>query len=269
MSEIDSGNTLLSLEIESIEIFKQWINSLTVLTSEKKHTIFFRKTDRCIRVQMMDSSRVAMVETEFEKDYFSTWDDKELIFELNYDKLCKILKYFKPKDEERLRLTFTQSKFIITGFTLSLGIAICYEETYNEYPPPAITFKANGKLDCTKLFNTIKIANAFLHSIKISTVDSTEIDSLEEEEEPSNVLLKFYGMSEIVLFREFLVLNNPEVKEDAYGMYSLSYLNDLKAASKLSSEVIIGFSNSMPILLHFEFGDSSFFKFFIAPRIET
>jgi len=257
MSKQKPEKILLSLKIdqEHKPTFKQWFEALKILGQDSRDLIYLTKTKDALRISMMCPDRVSLIETEFDKDFFSVWDEKEIRFNFRYNEFLKILKNLNDK-ETGLQFTITDKKLFTKENNLRIGIEITIEEV-SEYPSPKTDFKAKGILDSKQLLKSLSIA----WNLKI---DHMRFQVLE-----SNAFLKLFAESGKFLFNDLLPFISSEIQEESSGMWSTSYLNELRAASKLADELIIGYSSAMPLMFHWKFGVASYLKFFIAPRIET
>lgn len=252
----------LILKKESFDPFMNWLKLVKSILKDDAN-LFFKKEG--IHIRSLDPPRVAMVDTLFDKTFFSEYSYDERFVGIDTERLLKIMKAIKPNKKTDVQFSFEIAEKRITvighfadGRIRKLGL-VPLDLGESQLPVPDKEFKVEYIIDTEFFIESIKTAEMFFSDIHIKADD---VSMLKLRNKPSKDI-------SVDLFEEDIPAIAGTIQEEAIGLYNTNYLIDHKPTLKFNKKMLVEFSASMPIKLSWAFGEQSYYHFYLAPRIET
>ncbi|WFO76338.1 DNA polymerase sliding clamp [Desulfurococcaceae archaeon MEX13E-LK6-19] len=232
---------------------KSIVDSLAKLVDEVAITI----NNDGLFLKALDPARVALIEVMLPATSFLEYEvNEETTLGISMANLSKLLTRLKKGDRFEL---FAEEDYV--GVTIHAAIKRTYrfknlEVQVPEIPEASLEFTVEAQV----------LADAIKHAIK----DAEAVgDTLEFEAKDDQALyMRGVGgtMAETKLTRDMPALIDLVVKEPAKSAYSIEYLKNVVALTKIAEATIVKFSNDAPIYLEFALAGEGRVKFLLAPK---
>ena len=201
----------------------------------------------------VDPANVALVIFKLPKESFSQYETGNEVWGVNLDDLKKILKRAGAAgsvvfEEEEGKLKITIFDKVKRTFKLAL-----IEVSSEDKDIPELNFGARVEMDAYGFSQAVEDANIVADSCAFSMKDG--IFSVEGSGNLNSAKAEFSG-EEMELFGT------------GRSKYSLEYLMKFVKAAKISSRVVVNFSDDYPLRLDFP-GEKMGIGFVLAPRVEN
>lgn len=213
-----------------------------------------------IIIQALDSSRIVMVDLNMPKTYFEDYIcDKEELLGINIELLEDVLRRCKAEELEVLyedgsgRLKITAKGKGVRTFRIPL-----LTTTTDRIRVPNFTFRCRANILSESFKATIDDAALFSDYLKMVFEQNAIVISASSEK----------GDLETKLTVEDGSVINIEVDEPAKASYSIEYLNNIMAASKLSDIMLLQLSTNSPLNIQFMMEGEAKIQYYLAPRVE-
>jgi proliferating cell nuclear antigen len=213
-----------------------------------------------IIIQALDSSRIVMVDLNTPKTYFEDYIcDREELLGINIELLEDVLRRCKSEELEVLyedgsgRLKITAKGKGVRTFRIPL-----LTTTTDRIRTPSFTFKCRANILSDALKSTIDDAALFSDYLKMVFEQDTIIVSASSEKGDLETRLTVEDGSIIKI----------EVDEPSTASYSIEYLDNIMAASKLSDIMVLQLSTNSPLNVQFMMEGEAKIQYYLAPRVE-
>src|SRR5438128_6867734 len=249
---------LFKATMNDARLFRNLIGAISSLIEEAD----FNATPEGIKLRSMDPSHIAMVDFEWPKAAFDTYEcTTPTRLRLSVSNLLKLLKRTHSDesieifyDEANKKLNITLTNKIVRKF-----ITPTLEPSTEEVPTPKVPFSARVKLAAASLRDIIDDAQAISDNVRLEV--SQEKFVVRAAGELTSALIELDKGSDAIL--------ELDVKEPAKATYNLNYLGEIIRAGSGASEVTsLEFSTNMPIKVEFEMPQQGKLLYYLAPRIE-
>jgi len=213
-----------------------------------------------IIIQALDSSRIVMVDLNMPKTYFEDYIcDREELLGINIELLEDVLRRCKSEELEVLyedgsgRLKITAKGKGVRTFRIPL-----LTTTTDRIRTPSFTFKCRANILSDAFKATIDDAALFSDYLKMVFEQDTIIVSASSEKGDLETRLTIEDGSIIKI----------EVDEPSAASYSIEYLDNIMAASKLSDIMVLQLSTNSPLNVQFMMEGDAKIQYYLAPRVE-
>jgi len=213
-----------------------------------------------IIIQALDSSRIVMVDLNMPKMYFEDYIcDREELLGINIELLEDVLRRCKSEELEVLyedgsgRLKITAKGKGVRTFRIPL-----LTTTTDRIRTPSFTFKCRANILSDSFKATIDDAALFSDYLKMVFEQDTIIVSASSEKGDLETKLTIEDGSIIKI----------EVDEPSAASYSIEYLDNIMAASKLSDIMVLQLSTNSPLNVQFMMEGDAKIQYYLAPRVE-
>ncbi len=240
-------------------LFRNLLGAISSLIEEAD----FNATPDGIKLRSMDPSHIAMVDFEWPKAAFDSYECAgNTKLRLSVSNLLKLLKRTRSDesievvfDDANKKLNITLRNKIVRKF-----ITPTLEPSTEEVPTPKVPFNARVKITASSLRDIIDDVQAISDNVKLEV--SPEKFVVRAAGELSSALIEMDKGSDAIL--------DIDVKERATATYNLNYLGEIIRAGSGASEVTsLEFSTNMPIKVEFEMPQQGRLLYYLAPRIES
>ena len=201
----------------------------------------------------VDPANVALVIFKLPKESFSQYDAGNAVWGVNLDDLKKILKRAGPSssivlEEEAGKLKISIFDKIKRNFSLSL-----IDVSSEDKEIPELNFGARAEMGAEGFAQAVEDANVVADSCSLNMKDG-----------------KFFieGSGNLNSARAEFSGEDLEIFGTGKSKYSLEYLMKFIKAGKISSRVVVNFSDDYPLRLDFP-GERMGIGFVLAPRVEN
>ena len=251
----------LKIYDKSFEAFKGFVNIVKTIVEEAN----LRISEDGIRVNTMDPSHVAMIDTTAKPGLFDAYtsDEKEEPICFNVKDLGKFLDRMDKKEQITIKTNREKAKMMIQGrkggLTRRFEITLL-EPMEEEVPAPKITFKSKTRILTSRFERAIKDADLVSEHIAFKAEKDGEF-SMSAKGELGSALSSWEKGSDEVL--------QMDTEEDSSATYTLNYLKDFMSALKPVADVLnVEFSDDMPLMLTAECSSTNLeAAYFLAPCI--
>ena len=215
-----------------------------------------------IKLRSMDPSHIAMVDFEWPKAAFDTYEcNTPTKLRLSVSNLLKLLKRTRSDesveivyDDANKKLNITLKDKIVRKF-----ITPTLDPSTEEVPTPKVPFNARVKITAVSLRDIIDDAQSISDNVKLEV--SPEKFIVRATGELSSAIIEMDKGSDAIL--------ELDAKEACRATYNLNYLGEIIRAGSGASEVAsLEFSTNMPIKVEFEMPQQGRLLYYLAPRIE-
>lgn len=243
---------------EKLPLFKDWINVIRTIGEEQS----IEARNDGLHVVGMDPSHVAMINAEFQKELFDSYEvEEDDNVTINVNELYKRLNRIEKNERVTLEKDVKQAKFLITvqkGTRIRRFKMNILADEAAEVPEPKIFFK--GKVRITHDDFHMALNDAQLVSEHIVVIMEKDVMKIEGYGDEGDTLAQWDENSDDIL--------SLKIDEDGKATYTLSYLMEIVKAIKGLSEVLeVEISTDMPIRIKAECVDHIKLEFFLAPCI--
>jgi proliferating cell nuclear antigen len=238
--------------------FQAWVNILRTISEEQ----IIVADEQGLHVVGMDPSHVAMINTDFNKELFESYEaeeDDKIAINVNefyrfLDRAKKEERVLIEKDEKNARLLLTVKK----GTRVREFRIPTLADTDSEVPDPKIFFKAKSRITWEGFNLGLNDANLVSEHIVLDYKGS--LMKLEGYGDMGDAFAQWDEDSDDILK---LVID-----EDSKATYTLSYIMDIVKAVKPLAEVLtIELATDMPIKIEAECIPGIKAEFYLAPCI--
>ena len=271
--------TLFKATMSDARLFRNLIGAISSLIEEAD----FNATPEGIKLRSMDPSHIAMVDFEWPKAAFDTYEcTTPTRLRLSVSNLLKLLKRTHSDesieifyDEANKKLNITLRNKIVRKF-----ITPTLEPSTEEVPTPKVPFSAKVKLAAASLRDIIDDAQAISDNVRLEV--SQEKFVVKAAGEMSSALIEMDKGSDAILEIDLRPETDPKTGQpvtadpktgapaSAKATYNLNYLGEIIRAGSGASEVTsLEFSTNMPIKVEFEMPQQGRLLYYLAPRIEA
>jgi proliferating cell nuclear antigen len=273
-------------------LFRNLLGAISSLIEEAD----FNATAEGIKLRSMDPSHIAMVDFEWPRTAFDSYEcTAPTKLRLSVSNLLKLLKRTRSDesievlyDEANKKLNITLKDKIVRKF-----ITPTLEPSTEEVPTPKVPFSARVKLTAAALRDIIDDAQAISDNVKLEVEPDKFI--VRATGELSSALIEMDKGSDAILDMDLAyTLKCPacnysgtsaapvkkcpqcqsekitEKRDPAKATYNLNYLGEIIRAGSGASEVTtLEFSTNMPIKVEFEMPQQGRLLYYLAPRIDS
>ncbi len=257
--EAQAKPSMFKATMNDARLFRNLLGAISSLIEEAD----FNATPDGIKLRSMDPSHIAMVDFEWPKAAFDSYECAgNTKLRLSVSNLLKLLKRTRSDesieivyDEVNKKLNITLKNNIVRKF-----ITPTLEPSSEEVPTPKVPFNARVKITASSLKDIIDDAQAISDNVKLEV--SPEKFVVRASGELSSALIELDKGSDAIL--------EIDAKETARATYNLNYLGEIIRAGSNASEITsLEFSTNMPIKVEFEMPQQGRLLYYLAPRIES
>ncbi len=255
----EAGHAMFKATMNDARLFRNLLGAISSLIEEAD----FNATPEGIKLRSMDPSHIAMVDFEWPKTAFDTYEcNGNTKIRLSVSNLLKLLK--RTRSDESIEVVYddTNKKLNITlkNKITRKFITPTLEPSTEEVPTPKVPFNARVKMTAASLRDIIEDAQAISDNVKLEV--SPEKFTVRATGELSSALIEMDKGSDAIL--------DIDAKETTKATYNLNYLGEIIRAGSGASEVTsLEFSTNMPIKVEFEMPQQGRLLYYLAPRIES
>ena len=242
---------------EKSDLWKIIANTISTLVEEAT----FNATPEGFSFRAMDPSHVALVDLSLSNALFDKYQcDKEYQLTVRVEEFTKLIKRASQKDSVSIT---TDDEYLIielkNGYKRDFKIHLI-ESSYSPAPVPSLSLNTHIKIKEKTLENVLNDINVVADHIIIEA-ENGKVDFIGKSDSGEAVVTFEKNKEEIIEL---------EIKEKSRSTYGLQYLiNIVKAIGNTSEDIIMEFSDNMPLKLEFNLGEAgSKLTFYLAPRIE-
>merc|ERR1712217_517601 len=230
----------------------------------------FDCSEKCIQVQSMDSSHVALVSLMLRESAFSEFKcDRPMSLGMNVDSLGKILKMCSPHDSIKVRAQNDADSVSfqcesgdddrIADFDLKL---MQIESEHMEIPEQH--YKVSAKLPSAEFQKICRDLKEFGETMQVKASKEGITFSVHGDVGAGNVMLK---PRESEKPEEKVMLT---VHEPVTATFALRYLVNFAKAAPLCGAVELGLGPEAPLLVKYnlDVADNGYMQFYLAPKID-
>ncbi len=255
----NQAGAMFKATMNDARLFRNLLGAISSLIEEAD----FNATPDGIKLRSMDPSHIAMVDFEWPKAAFDSYECAgNTKLRLSVSNLLKLLKRTRSDesievvfDDANKKLNITLRNKIVRKF-----ITPTLEPSTEEVPTPKVPFNARVKITASSLRDIIDDVQAISDNVKLEV--SPEKFVVRAAGELSSALIEMDKGSDAIL--------DIDVKERATATYNLNYLGEIIRAGSGASEVTsLEFSTNMPIKVEFEMPQQGRLLYYLAPRIES
>ena len=253
------ANPMFKATMNDARLFRNLIGAISSLIEEAD----FNASPDGIKLRSMDPSHIAMVDFEWPKTAFDTYEcTAPTKLRLSVSNLLKLLK--RTKSDESIEVIYDDAnkKLNITlkGNIVRKFITPTLEPSTEEVPTPKVPFNARVKITAASLRDIIDDAQSISDNVKLEVTQEKFV--VRAAGELTSALIELDKGSDAIL--------ELDVKEPAKATYNLNYLGEIIRAGSGASEVTsLEFSTNMPIKVEFEMPQQGRLLYYLAPRIEA
>ncbi len=253
------ASAMFKATMNDARLFRNLLGAISSLIEEAD----FNATPEGIKLRSMDPSHIAMVDFEWPKAAFDSYDCAgNTKLRLSVSNLLKLLKRTRSDesievvyDDANKKLNITLKNKIVRKF-----ITPTLEPSTEEVPTPKVPFNARVKITASSLRDIIDDAAAISDNVKLEV--SPEKFIVRATGELSSALIEMDKGSDAIL--------DIDVKEPTHATYNINYLGEIIRAGSGASEITsLEFSTNMPIKVEFEMPQQGRLLYYLAPRIES
>ena len=283
---------MFKASMNDARLFRNLLGAISSLIEEAD----FNATPEGIKLRSMDPSHIAMVDFEWPRTAFDSYQcTANTKLRLSVSNLLKLLKRTRSDesievlyDDANKKLNITLKNKITRKF-----ITPTLEPSTEEVPTPKVPFSARVKLTAASLRDIIDDAQAISDNVKLEVEPDKFI--VRATGELSSALIEMDKGSDAILDMDLAytakcnqcnytgtsatpVKKCPqcgsekilEKRDPAKATYNLNYLGEIIRAGSGASEVTsLEFSTNMPIKVEFEMPQQGRLLYYLAPRIEA
>src|SRR5713226_6701540 len=222
----EAGRAMFKTTMNDARLFRNLLGAISSLIEEAD----FNATPEGIKLRSMDPSHIAMVDFEWPKTAFDTYEcNGNTKIRLSVSNLLKLLK--RTRSDESIEVVYddTNKKLNITlkNKIVRKFITPTLEPSTEEVPTPKVPFNARVKMTAASLRDIIDDAQAISDNVKLEV--SSEKFIVRGTGELSSVVIEMDKGSDAIL--------EIDVKETAKATYNLNYLGEIIRAGSGASKV--------------------------------
>src|SRR3989475_6552924 len=249
---------MFKASMNDARLFRNLMGAISSLIEEAD----FNANSEGIKLRSMDPSHIAMVDFEWPKAAFDTYEcTSPTKLRLSVSNLLKLLKRTRSDESVEIVYDDANKKLNITlkGKIVRKFITPTLEPSTEEVPTPKVPFNASVKITAVSLRDIIDDAQSISDNVKLEV--SPEKFIVRATGELSSAIIEMDKGSDAIL--------ELDAKEACRATYNLNYLGEIIRAGSGASEVTsLEFSTNMPIKVEFEMPQQGRLLYYLAPRIE-
>ncbi|KAK3329558.1 proliferating cell nuclear antigen, N-terminal domain-containing protein [Apodospora peruviana] len=255
---------MLEARLDQAQILKKIVDAIKDLVQDCN----FDCNDSGIALQAMDNSHVALVSMMLKSESFSPYRcDRNIALGVNLTSLTKVLR--AAQNDDILTLKAEDAPDVLNLMFENSG-----NDRVSEYDLKLMDIdQEHLGIPETEYAATINMPAAEFKRITTDLMAMSESVTIDASKDG----VKFSAMGDIgngsVTLRQHVDVEKEnenvtiELSEPVSLTFSLKYLVNFCKASALSSSVKICLSNEVPLLVEYNVGNSSFLRFYLAPKI--
>src|SRR3989442_60059 len=232
---------LFKATMNDARLFRNLIGAISSLIEEAD----FNANSEGIKLRSMDPSHIAMVDFEWPKTAFDSYEcTSPTKLRLSVSNLLKLLKRTRSDESVEIVYDDANKKLNITlkGKVVRKFIAPTLDASTEEVPTPKVPFNARVKITAVSLRDIIDDAQSISDNVKLEV--SPEKFIVRATGELSSAIIEMDKGSDAIL--------ELDAKETCRATYNLNYLGEIVRAGSGASEVAsLEFSTNMPINVEF------------------
>ncbi len=246
----------MKLTLADSKLLKDSVSIISDLVTEAR----FHVTKNSIDLVAMDPANVAMVIFKLLSSSFTEYHvDKDVKIALNLNNLKQVLKRAGPSDVLTLELENSRFKLVLRSNTTRTFYLPIIELEEKDQKIPSLTFPVSVTMDTTLLNEAIEDVSIVAESV-LFICDAKKF-TVSAEGDLSQAKIEIPGDDKTVIVKE----GENVVK----AKYSIEYLKKMIQGGKLTSEVVVRFSNDYPLKLEYKATDKLMLSFILAPRVDN
>jgi proliferating cell nuclear antigen len=263
---------LFKATMNDARLFRNLIGAISSLIEEAD----FNATPEGIKLRSMDPSHIAMVDFEWPKTAFDSYEcSSPTKLRLSVSNLLKLLKRTKSDESVEIVYDGANKKLNITlrNKIIRKFITPTLEPSTEEVPTPKVPFNARVKITAVSLRDIIDDAQSISDNVKLEV--SAEKLTVRAAGELSSAIIELDKGSDAILELDLRREVDPKTGQPvtdptpARATYNLNYFGEIIRAGSGASEVAsLEFSTNMPIKVEFEMPHQGRLLYYLAPRIE-
>lgn len=248
----------MKLSLAEPKYLKESISIISELVSEAR----FKITKDAMELVAMDPANVAMIIFKLLNSAFVEYNvDKEVSVAINLSNMKQVLKRAKSTDTLNLELDEEKNKLVIqligtSTRTFSLPIIELEEK---EQKIPQLSFPITITSTSSALTEAIEDADIIAESVSFIADKNSFIVEGEGDMSKAKIEMKSDEETKIVA----------DTEDKVKAKYSIEYLKKMIAASKISEQTKVQFSNDYPLKMEFVDVDKVMLSFILAPRVDN
>src|SRR5712692_2137534 len=239
-------------------LFRNLLGAISSLIEEAD----FNATPEGIKLRSMDPSHIAMVDFEWPRTAFDSYQcTANTKLRLSVSNLLKLLKRTRSDESIEINYDETNKKLNITlkNKITRKFITPTLEPSTEEVPTPKVPFNARVKITAASLRDIIDDAQSISDNVKLEVTPEKFV--VRATGDLSSAIIEMDKGSDAIL--------ELDAKEPCRATYNLNYLGEIIRAGSGASEVTtLEFSTNMPIKVEFEMPQQGKLLYYLAPRIE-
>lgn len=276
---------MVKLKFSNADNLKYLINGLKNVSE----SINFKFLKDGIEIKGLDNSKSALIDAFLHESYFETYQyQKDINFGIFLESFWKILKSIRKNDTAELYIPKSEDFLKITlENNTRKGVfklkAIDLEPESVSIPP--IDYDNKMSIFSNKFYHMISDLHQFeSKDIKIFTKDEnilfginsnlseceisfkTQKYPIREKNGKKYKVIKKAGKEIMSLITDYYEMHN--VKNDTNLVFNADYLYKFAQLYQLCPEVVLEFSNTMPLKIKYNLNASSYLKYYLAPKCD-
>jgi proliferating cell nuclear antigen len=246
----------MKLTLADSKLLKDSVSIISDLVTEAR----FHVTKNSIDLVAMDPANVAMVIFKLLASGFTEYVvEKDVKIALNLNNLKQVLKRAGASDILTLELENNRFKVVLRSNTTRTFYLPIIELEEKDQKIPSLNFPVTVTMDTNVLNEAIEDVSIVAESV-LFICDATKF-TVSAEGDLSQAKIEIPADDKVAIVKE----GENVVK----AKYSIEYLKKMIQGGKLTSEVVIRFSNDYPLKLEYKVTDKLLLNFILAPRVDN
>jgi proliferating cell nuclear antigen len=246
----------MKLTLADSKLLKDSISIISDLVTEAR----FHVTKTSIDLIAMDPANVAMVIFKLLSSCFTEYQvDKDVKIALNLNNLKQVLRRVGPNDVLVLELADNRFKVVIRSDTTRTFYLPIIELEEKEQKIPSLTFPLSISMDANTLNEAIEDVSIVAESVQFMAEPNKFTVSAEGDLSQAKIEIPSSDTTAIT----------KEGDDAVKARYSIEYLKKMIQGGKLSSDLVVRFSNDYPLKLEYKTTDKLMLSFILAPRVDN
>ncbi|HIQ03538.1 MAG TPA: proliferating cell nuclear antigen (pcna) [Desulfurococcales archaeon] len=245
---------MLKIVYPDARTFRHIIEALSKIVDEALMKI----TSEGVELKAMDPAHVSLLHLKFPPEAFEEYSvEGEYKIGFNTANILKLLKRGKKGDRLELSVEEDMFRIALIGAAIRAYKIRILDIPEAEIPEATLEFDVSASIISDPLKNALKDAEAVGDTVEFSA---------ENEEE---LIIRGKGgemETETRISRESGALISLNVKNAAKSEYSLEYIKNVIALTKVADTVTLEFSNNMPLKLDFAIPGEGRVIYLLAPK---
>jgi proliferating cell nuclear antigen len=246
----------MKLTLADSKLLKDSVSIISDLVTEAR----FHVSKSSIDLVAMDPANVAMVIFKLLSSSFTEYHvDKDVKIALNLENLKQVLRRAGPNDVITLELAENKVKVVLKANTTRTFFLPIIELEEREQKIPQLNFPMSIKMNTAILNEAIEDVSIVAESVQFICDANKFTVSAEGDLNQVKVEIPADDNTSITKDGENVVKSK----------YSIEYLKKMIQGSKLSSEVLVRFSNDYPLKMEYKSTDKCMLTFILPPRVDN